>query len=118
MKTRKYGINRPKPLNELPDDNLRHTPTPWHRNVSPAWKYPIYASATGNDEAKDWIHIAAVLPGNPNNEADLDFILRAVNSHEELVGLLKDCLSTWGEEMKVPFRVAIKEAITKAEKGE
>jgi hypothetical protein len=69
-----------------------HTPTPWHRNVSPAWKYPIYADKSGNPNGKDWIHIAAVLSGNPNAEADLDFIVRAVNAHEALLRELKSAL--------------------------
>jgi hypothetical protein len=66
-----------------------HTPTPWHRNVSPAYKYPIYADKNGDPNGRDWIHIAAVLSGNPNQEADLDFIVRAVNGHEALLRLVK-----------------------------
>ncbi len=65
-------------------NKVSHTPTPWHRNVSPAYKYPIYADANGNPNGKDWIHIAAVLSGNPNAEADLDFIIRAVNEYDSL----------------------------------
>jgi hypothetical protein len=68
----------------------QHTPTPWARNVSPAAKYPFYASATGDHSKKDWIHIGAVLDGNPNAEADLDFIIRAVNVHEELLRAAKE----------------------------
>jgi len=68
---------------------LQHTPTPWHRNVSPAYKYPIFADKNGDAKGRDWIHIAAVLSGNPNQEADLDFIIRAVNSHEALLEALK-----------------------------
>ena len=59
---------------------MHHTPEPWNRNVSPAWKYPIYASASGDESKRDWIHIAAVLPKNPNAEADLDRIVACVNA--------------------------------------
>jgi hypothetical protein len=62
----------------------QHTPGPWHRNVSPAWKYPIYADKNGIPEGKDWIHIAAVLPGNPNGEADLNLITAAPELLEAL----------------------------------
>jgi len=58
------------------------TPRPWHRNVSPAWKYPIYADRDGDPNGRNWIHIAAVLAGNPNAEADLDLIIHAVNSFD------------------------------------
>ena len=59
---------------------MHHTPEPWNRNVSPAWTYPIYASASGDESKRDWIHIAAVLPKNPNAEADLDRIVACVNA--------------------------------------
>lgn len=94
-----------------------HTPTPWHRNVSPAHKYPIYADKNGNPEGRDWIHIAAVLPGNPNEEADLDFIVRAVNSHEELLAAAKNAVSyiegdkkQWPDEIDLQLRKAIAKA--------
>ena len=69
-----------------------HTPTPWHRNVSPAWKYPIYADRDGSPNGKNWIHVAAVLPSNPNAEADLDFIVRAVNAYERDQEIKKELL--------------------------
>jgi hypothetical protein len=71
-------------------NETKHTPTPWHRNVSPAAKYPIYADRNGDPDGKDWIHIAAVLHGNPNAEADLDFIIKAVNAYDELISLAHD----------------------------
>lgn len=71
--------------NSVKGPETQHTPTPWHRNVSPAYKYPIYADKNGDPNGRDWIHIAAVLSGNPNAEADLDFIVRAVNSHGALL---------------------------------
>lgn len=99
----------------------QHTPTPWHRNISPAWKYPIYADRTGNDTNKNWIHIAAVLPGNPNNEADLDFIVRAVNAHDPMKHALEVVLKTMyanpneNMDMITKCSTTVKQAIARAE---
>lgn len=105
--------------------NIEHTPTPWYRNVSPGWKYPIYADANGNPEGRDWIHIAVVLSGNPNNEADLEFIVRAVNSHEALLRELKSALHyihAYGGDVTTNFECGgnieqISEVISRAEGG-
>lgn len=114
--------------NKQPTSKASHTPTPWHRNVSPAWKYPIYADKNGDPNGKDWIHIGAVLADNPNAEADLDFIVRAVNSHEDTlqqmryaVGRLRKAWSypnSQADSMRVGLLDAmtlLEQAITKAE---
>lgn len=89
-----------------------HTPGPWHRNVSPAWKYPIYADKNGDPNGKDWIHIAAVLPGNPNAEADLNLIAAA----PELLEMCKLALARLPQDdFGNHARKQIMETIAKAE---
>lgn len=66
-----------------------YTPTPWHRNVSPAWKYPIYAGDKG-----DWTYVGSVTaPGNRNRnltdeacEGNLNLIIASVNSYSRHCG--------------------------------
>jgi len=54
----------------------KHTPEPWHRNVSA--RYPIYAEQTPGK--KDWRHIAGVLGNDEQAEADLRRIVACVNA--------------------------------------
>ncbi len=93
----------------------KHTPTPWHRNVSPAWKYPIYADKNGDQNGRDWIHIGAVLSGNPNAEADLDFIVCAVNAHDELLKMVKMAKDLCDKEGYPNFAKDLEKVIAKAE---
>jgi hypothetical protein len=99
-------------------NEVRHTPTPWHRNVSPAWKYPIYADKNGNPDGRDWIHIAAVLQGNPNAEADLDFIVRAVNAYAKVEKVISTVARKNGEDATEYFLNAVNshEALLEAAK--
>lgn len=67
-------------------NETKHTPTPWARNIN--HKYPIY-SVTSH------AHIAYTLLDAPNGidervaNANLEFIVRAVNAHDELVEVLR-----------------------------
>lgn len=103
-----------------PDEPRRagagHTPTPWHRNVSPAWRYPIYADRDGDPDGRDWIHVAAVLEKNPNAEADLNFIIRAVNNFDALVEALNDARESLSRlpDADGAYRVTVIKQIDKA----
>jgi len=63
-----------------------HTPTPWSRNINA--RYPIYAQHTREDVR----HICSIVPGNSTTaeekEANLRFIVKAVNAHDLLVAAL------------------------------
>lgn len=103
------------PTNPQQEEVMTHTPTPWHRNVSPAYKYPIYADKNGNPDGKDWIHIAAVLQSNSNAEMDLDFIIQAVNAYkrdQEALRAAYDELKYGGNHEAINL---VEQAIAKAE---
>lgn len=58
----------------------KHTPTPWHRNISPASKYPVIFSGRNK-------HVAQVVTRGLSEdeiEANCRFIVEAVNNHEAL----------------------------------
>lgn len=92
---------------------LQHTPTPWYRNIRPITKYPvIYAGDSPNHVYCFSFHVPrGVTPEQA--EANVDFLLRACNSHDALVsaaqhalGTLKDCASerrdfTWAEAQSI-----------------
>jgi hypothetical protein len=68
---------------------LKHTPTPWHQNINT--HYPIYA---GDEEKRDWKHLA-VMVHTPHvfeeeREANLRFIIQAVNSFYPMLAALKE----------------------------
>jgi len=66
-----------------------YTPTPWHRNVSPAWKYPIYAEVGG-----DWAYVGSVMGAYHSRgkvtdaqvEGNLNLIVSSVNSYAKHCG--------------------------------
>ena len=62
-----------------------HTPTPWHRNIKPATKYPVIFAGRNT-------HIAAISVksglSDEEIEANLEFLIRAVNSHDALISAL------------------------------
>lgn len=64
----------------------QHTPTPWHRNIPPAYKYPTIFAGRNT-------HVARVVCESDTTEAEqeanADFIVRAVNSHAALVDALE-----------------------------
>jgi len=67
-----------------------YTPTPWHRNVSPAWKYPIYAEIGHRDHA----YVGSVVGADRSHpsttdeqvEGNLDLIVASVNSYAKHCG--------------------------------
>lgn len=62
----------------------QHTATPWHRNIKPATKYPVIFAGQST-------HIAQVVArGLPDEEveANLEFIVRACNAHDEMLKTL------------------------------
>lgn len=62
-----------------------HTPTPWHRHVTQDGDREIWAGD---------LHIATMAVGDgPDEEADADIIIRAVNSHAALVEALENLLN-------------------------
>jgi hypothetical protein len=60
-----------------------HTPTPWHRNIKANGKYPTIFAGRNN-------HICTVAQQSTGEEteANIDFIIGAVNSHEALLDIL------------------------------
>jgi enoyl-CoA hydratase/carnithine racemase len=74
----------------------KHTATPWHRNIKPAAKYPVIFAGQNT-------HVAQVVAwGLPDEvvEANLEFIVRACNAHDDLVKALKvarDCIELLAE---------------------
>jgi hypothetical protein len=64
---------------------IRHTPTPWSRNIPPASKYPVIFAGRNT-------HVTTVNTHGLSKdeiEANTAFIVRACNSHDELVAALK-----------------------------
>lgn len=68
---------------------LKPTPTPWYRNIRPVTKYPIvYAGSSPNHDYCFSFHVPrGVTPEQA--EANLDFLLRAVNNHQRMVEALE-----------------------------
>lgn len=68
----------------------QHTPTPWHRNIPPIKKYPTIFSGRN-------AHVFGFIPSRGMSaeqaEADADFMLRAVNAHDDLVAALASMIS-------------------------
>lgn len=64
----------------------QHTPGPWARNISPAWKYPIY-------EEKNHNKIAYIIKdaciSEAEQEANLNLIVAAPELLETLEGIHK-----------------------------
>lgn len=63
-----------------------HTPTPWHRNIPPASKYPTIFSGRNK-------HVAQIVTrGLPEDEieANAAFLVEAVNNHEALKARVKE----------------------------
>lgn len=65
--------------------NIKHTPTPWLRNIPPAAKYSTIFSGRNTHVLR------LVSSGLPEDEveANCEFLLRAVNSHAALVEALE-----------------------------
>lgn len=66
----------------------KHTPTPWHRNIAPAAKYTTIWSGRNTHVLR------LVTDGLDPQEVEMnaDFIISAVNSHDELVEVLEQIL--------------------------
>lgn len=63
-----------------------HTPTPWHRNIPPAVRYPVIFAGRNT-------HVAQVIGKSLPYavvEANLDFVIQAVNNHDALVSALHE----------------------------
>lgn len=58
---------------------MEHTPTPWRSS------FPSYVIGGGIKICQ----LKGIYVNNPNREADAEFIVRACNSHDELVAMLK-----------------------------
>ena len=88
---------------------VTHTPTPWHLNVNSAW----------SDATKDRgpVFVCTMVTGThvleDQNEANAAYIVRAVNSHERLLNLLKQMQSA--NVFKGIWIQFVEEAIAKAE---
>lgn len=63
----------------------KHTPTPWARNKSPSDTLRIFSGHYQIGEVRN-------CNGCPQNEANADFIVRAVNAHSDLVAALEGVL--------------------------
>lgn len=63
--------------------NTKHSPLPWSRG-----RRSFIEDANGNG--------IAVCQYSTTQEADADLIVKAVNSHEELVAALKECITEEG----------------------
>lgn len=101
-----FGISSTSTARE--DAKQTHTPTPWHRLLAPLQIVTdTRIIATVNQEGLE----------SHEGYANAELIVRAVNSHEELVALLKelrDCtLTDSGTRTQMTLRV--EQAIAKAE---
>lgn len=65
----------------------KHSPLPWSRNINA--KYPIYYQSSDRSDTR---HICSILHGQPDQEreANLRFIIQAVNNHYDLVKCLRN----------------------------
>lgn len=70
-------------------NNTKHTPTPWSRNIQPASKYTVIFSGRNKHVAKVCIDGLS----DEEIEANMSFIVRAVNSHEMLLAALEDMIA-------------------------
>ena len=69
-----------------------HTPTPWYRNIKANGKYPVIFAGRNNH-----VCVVSQQPTGEETEANIDFIVRAVNSHETLKELADIIVSRIGE---------------------
>jgi len=74
----------------------KHTPLPWHVEK--------HAFSGGLPAIRGGQHDIADIRWNGNNEkwgeANARLIVRAVNAHDQLVGLLQDCRAFMGDEYR------------------
>lgn len=94
-------------------NEVKHTPTPWHLQSNFAW----------SDESKDRgaVFECHLVTGThvpeDQNKANAAYIVRAVNAHEELIGLLKRIAQSVGcSGLGGSLPEEIRQAIAKAEK--
>jgi hypothetical protein len=92
-----------------------HTPTPWHRNIPPASKYNTIFSGRNTHV----LHLSSSGLDNKEIEANADFIVRAVNAHDDLVAALEAVIDyedvmlpagSYGEEVHNKARAALAKA--------
>lgn len=70
-----------------------HTPTPWHI-VPPDEPYADITIAGARDIARLWLDDAPVHDFNCQQSSNAEFIVRAVNAHDDLLAACEDALST------------------------
>lgn len=96
---------------------MKHTPTPWELNINS--RYPIYSQHTREDVR----HICSIVQNETTTaeekDANLEFIVRACNAHDELVAALKECTEALQAELGLDERYKIEaiqdEALERAE---
>lgn len=93
---------------------MKHTPTPWFRNIRANGKYPtIFA---GRNQ-----HVCSVSQQKTGDEieANIDFIVTACNAHEDLVAALRELVTHNDHQTGAAFNYKASEkawaAIAKAE---
>lgn len=59
---------------------MKNTPTPYHRNIKASGKYPVIFAGRNNH-----VCVVSQQATGEETEANIDFIVRACNSHEELI---------------------------------
>lgn len=69
-------------------ENVKHTPTPWH--VGPHYTSDIESSEGRVAECRPLM--------TPRGIANAEFIVRAVNCHDDLVKALRMCARFFGDE--------------------
>ena len=79
---------------ERMDSNMNHTPTPWKLNKAGSQK-TIYINTA--DEEGLYLADLQNCQGTETTEANAEFIVRACNSHDDLVKALKEVKEQIGE---------------------
>ena len=90
-----------------------NTPTPWFNwGTDHQGRRPTICSKAPGSGYSVGSEIASV-----NTDADAAFIVRAVNSHEELIGMLKAALNNLDDQSGGYLTRDIEQAVAKAEGG-
>lgn len=91
-------------------NEIQHTPTPWKIEIEEEG----YISIIGSRVNQVWGNQVALTPMKKEDKSNAEFIVRAVNSHEELLAAAKWALATM-KNHSTSVKVALENAIFKAE---
>lgn len=92
------------------ENEVRHTPTPWKFTPIESWGNMAVLSISDAD-GKEVVH-------NTTSVKTAELIVRAVNSHEELISALKQALEYVKEQGQKPYFIRHAESIIAKATGE